>query len=471
MKFALLACTDQAAVNTIVTALGSSHHVDIVSDRDACIAQFSTRRYDVTFLELALLDAHSGSGNGVDYDALLQPFWDEFPAADIVVLAKNHAIREAVRVVKAGASNYLTFPIDPEELNYSLESIDRANLAEAELDYLRGEFWCPDAAGLVRTRSPLMQDVFQQMRLVAPTKANVLLVGETGTGKSLLAKLIHQHSPRADGPFVSVHCGAIPDTLIESELFGHEKGAFTGATQRRLGKFEIANGGTIFLDEVSTLTPAAQIKLLQVIQERFLQRVGGETCLNVDVRVLAATNIDLKPLCQEGKFRTDLFYRLNVFPIAVPPLRERREDIPGLIESFVRRACVGAPHQLRLPPPEVLVAMQRYPWPGNVRELENVIERAVILEQGSALSARSIPSDIINSNPAGAAAAVSPDVSLTLEEARTHALDVCAKAYLTSQLTAHGGRIDHTAEAAGITPRHLHHLMKRHNLHKEDFRA
>jgi DNA-binding NtrC family response regulator len=315
-----------------------------------------------------------------------------------------------------------------------------------------------------------MKECVRQMQLVAPTKATVLLIGETGTGKGVLARLIHQHSHRQSGPFVSVHCGAIPDTLLESELFGHEKGAFTGASQRRLGKFEIANGGTIFLDEVGTLSPSAQIKLLQILQERVLQRVGGDAQIEVDVRVIAATNVDLQALCDAGTFRNDLFYRLNVFPVAVPPLRARAEDIPLLAETFLKRLNRQRAKVIRGVHPEVMTALQAYRWPGNVREMENLFERAHILEQTSLLSDRSFPAEVVHS-AAGPALAAGPDTALTLDEFQQRAADTTRRQYLEAQLVAHRGRIDRTAEAAGISPRHLRKLMRRYALRKEAFRG
>ena len=217
------------------------------------------------------------------------------------------------------------------------ESINESLLLQSELDYLRDRFWQADSLEIVQTRCPGMKTVFDKIRSVAPTKSTVMLTGETGTGKGVMANLIHKHSNRSEAQFISVHCGAIPDTLLESELFGHEKGAFTGAVRRKLGKFEIAKGGTIFLDEIGTVTPSAQIKLLQILQDGTFQRVGGEETLEANVRVIAATNTDLKRMCDDGLFRKDLYYRLNVFPIEIPPLRERMEDIPHFVDVFLRK--------------------------------------------------------------------------------------------------------------------------------------
>lgn len=468
MKSALVSCSDSAVIETIRDSLTALYCVEVTDSVDACLARFSKRRYDVTFVDMDLLPCPEDEP---DYRQILSPFRDAFPSADIVLLARGGAVREAVRATKAGAANYLTIPLVPEEIRYALESIEKGNLVEAERDYLREEFWRPEVIGLTRTRSPIMKEVFDQLRLVAPTRTTVLLVGETGTGKSLLARLIHQHSHRSDGPFVSVHCGAIPETLIESELFGHEKGAFTGAIQRKLGKFEIANGGTIFLDEVATLTPAAQIKLLQVLQDKTFQRVGGETTAHVDIRIIAATNLDLKRMCEEGTFRTDLFYRLSVFPISIPPLRSRGEDIPGLVEAMLQRFPGREGRQLSGVEDRAIDALQHYSWPGNVRELENVIERATILECGPLLSTRSLPPDLVGEATSASPSIAGMDLAKSLHEAQVRAISHCTKRYLDQQLARNRGRIDATATAAGISPRHLHGLMKRHGLRKEEYRT
>jgi transcriptional regulator with PAS, ATPase and Fis domain len=313
-----------------------------------------------------------------------------------------------------------------------------------------------------------MKSTLHKIRQVAPTRSTVLLTGETGTGKSFLAKVIHQNSTRADRQFISIHCGAIPDTLLESELFGHERGAFTGAERRKLGKFEIANRGTIFLDEIATVTPGMQVKLLNVLQERSFQRVGGERDIEVDVRIVAATNMDLAELTSEGGFRKDLFYRLNVFPIEVPPLRDRKEDISILVEVFLDRLQRFHQKDIREVHPTVMEAFLTYQWPGNVRELENLLERAFILESSTVLTPENFPEEVFDSIPAVQQFSFVP--SNTLAEARRHAVDDVERIYLKRQLDANNGRIEATAKAAGISSRQLHKLMTKHGLKKEQFR-
>jgi transcriptional regulator with GAF, ATPase, and Fis domain len=354
------------------------------------------------------------------------------------------------------------------EAKYITESVHESIIAQSELDYLRDQFWQSEALKFVHTKSPVMKNVFDKIRSVATTKSTVLLLGETGTGKGELAKLIHRHSNRKDAQFIGVHCGAIPDTLLESELFGHEKGAFTGAVRRKLGKFEIANGGTIFLDEVGTITPSAQIKLLQVLQDRTFQRVGGEATIEVDVRIIAATNMDLKKMCEEGGFRKDLYYRLNVFPIEVPPLRERIEDIPYLVEVFIEKMNRFNPKEIHDVDPQVMEALVEYSWPGNIRELENLIERAHILESSPVLSPESFPSEFFGSDLSSASVPLDP--SLTLAETRVRGVANIERRYLKQLLSRNKGKIKGSAHEAGITTRQLHKLMKKYGFRKEEFK-
>jgi DNA-binding NtrC family response regulator len=264
-----------------------------------------------------------------------------------------------------------------------------------------------------------------------------------------------------------VHCGAIPETLIESELFGHERGAFTGAQSRRMGKFELAAGGTIFLDEVGTMSPAAQIKLLKVLQERTIQRVGGETDIPVNVRVIAAANRDLKKLCEQGQFRSDLYYRLNVFPIELPPLRNRAEDIPHIVNVILKRLNERYPKAVLGPAGTVLRGLRHYGWPGNIRELENVVERAYILETTPYLRNENCPVEIVPYR--GKDPVMLVETTGTLAAVRQKTVDEVEGKYLREKLALHKGRIDRTAAEAGITPRQLHKLMVKHGISRESF--
>jgi DNA-binding NtrC family response regulator len=423
--------------------------------------------FEYAFVDLAvlkpLLRDHS-------HRACIEEFRRLVPGARLVVMSPQKGIREAVNFVRDGADDYLTYPIVSEEVQLVCDGIERREQIRSELRFLRNRDLQIDELGDLKSRAESMKAVLHKVRQVAPTRSTVLLTGETGTGKSFLAKVIHQNSTRAERQFIGVHCGAIPDTLLESELFGHERGAFTGADRRKLGKFEIANGGTLFLDEIATVTPAMQVKLLNVLQERSIQRVGGERDVEVDVRILTATNMDLSKLVADGRFRNDLYYRLDVFPIDLPPLRERLEDIPTLAEAFLDR--LRSFHQKNIVEihPAVMAAFLDYAWPGNVRELENLLERAFILETSDVLTPENFPNEIFGPVSSSAVQQVSLAATGTLAVIRRHAVEDVERQYLIQQLTAHGGRIDATAETAGITPRQLHKLMTKHGLKKEDYR-
>jgi two-component system response regulator AtoC len=299
---------------------------------------------------------------------------------------------------------------------------------------------------------------------VAPADATVLLRGETGTGKELVARAIHRRSPRRERAFVAVNCTAIPRELMESEFFGHEKGSFTGAVARRIGRFEQADGSTLFLDEVGDLDLAIQAKLLRVLQEREITRVGGQSPLRVDVRIVAATNRDLEALVREGRFRDDLYYRLNVIPIRLPPLRERAGDLPELMQHFLGSFAQRYGRPSPIPPPELLSAARAYAWPGNVRELRNLCERAVLMGWAAVAP--------ILGGGARPDAGASPlvDTSLPLLEARQKLVERFEREYLTRLLKEHRGRIGEVARAAGIAERNLYEKMKAYGLSRDDYR-
>ncbi len=464
MRSIVVITRDEAAVRTIQSSQASQSPVSQAKDIESALATLQKRRYDFLFIDLEIL---SQSSINNDYKETFLPFWAMYPTLEIVVMCAQNSLREAVRAVKAGANTYLTYPINPEEFNLIMESIYDYNIMESELDYLREHFWQTDALTLIQTKSSAMQKVYAKIRAVAPTKTIVLLTGETGTGKGVLANLIHQHSSRKDKQFIPVHCGAIPETLLESELFGHEKGAFTGADRRKLGKFEIANEGTIFLDEIGTITPSAQIKLLQILQDQTFQRIGGEITLKTDVRIIAATNSDLDKMCEEGLFRRDLYYRLNVFPLEIPPLRERTEDIPHLSKVMLNKMNKMHLKQIRDIDSHVIEAFNNYEWPGNIRELENLIERAYILENASMLTPDNFPNELFESRSHSTHA----DSGSTLSEAREKAIADIEIRYLKNLLETHKGRIKDSAAEAGISTRQLHKLMTKHNIRKEDFKS
>ena len=332
----------------------------------------------------------------------------------------------------------------------------------------KDDFWSQEVLKEVHTRSPKMLQTFEKVKSVAPTKTTVLLLGDTGVGKGTVAKLIHQHSSRKDESFVHVHCGALPDTLAESELFGYEKGAFTGAVKRKLGRFDTAQKGTIFLDEINTISGTMQIKLLQVLQDRIFQRVGGEYPIETDVRVIAASNSDLQQLCDEGLFRKDLYYRLSVFPLEIPSLQERSEDIPDWVNYLIEWFNKLYFKEIQDADPLVVKALQEYSWPGNIRELENVIERAYILETTSTLRAENFPQELFGdlNNPAE----IAMDITQPLAEVRRQSLEHIERQYLKELMSKYLGRINQAAEAAGITTRQLHKLLSKYRIRKEEFK-
>ncbi|MBN1783305.1 sigma-54-dependent Fis family transcriptional regulator [bacterium] len=462
----ILVCSAQErAIRIIHESIKKSDRMGSVRSLDECRSQLNRARFDFLFIDTDFFEPAENIKNSREQ---LDPLWINNPALEIILLTTKENIRRTVHLVKAGASDYLTFPLDPVEIHHVIDSIVQDQQIYSEVKYLRDQFWHRDSYAILKTNSPKMRDVFEKVRAVAPMESTVLLLGETGTGKGVIANLIHRHSPRRERQFIQIHCGAISDSILESEMFGHEKGAFTGATRRKLGKFEIANGGTLFLDEIGTISPNMQVNLLQVLQNRCFQRVGGEQDIHVDVRLIAATNADLQQLSQEGLFRQDLYFRLNVFPIVIPPLRQRKEDIPMLVQTFLDAMNQNSAKKVRQTDPAVLKALNQYHWPGNIRELENVIERAFVLARSGRLTLDCLPAELIN--PSEMASIFSVNAGMTLDEARKHTLDLMEKAYLTQLLTEHGGRIARSAESAGIGVRQLHKLLTRHQIKKSQFK-
>jgi two-component system NtrC family response regulator len=397
---------------------------------------------------------------------LLEVEKQKYPGTDFVLLAHEGSIEGAVEAIHRGASNYLPKPIDPDVLKSVVQKVLERRALREEVQYLKGQLHERYGMHSIITRSPAMEGIFKKIRAVARTDSTVLIHGETGVGKELVANVIHLHSPRKKGRFLAINCGALPDTLLESELFGYEKGAFTGAHSQKRGKFEIASGGTVFLDEISTISPAMQVKLLRVLQERKFERLGGHESVSVDVRIVCATNRDLKALVSDGGFRDDLYYRVNVFPIDIPALRERREDIPILAAHFLKKIRSAMKKKITGISEEVMNALMRYDWPGNIRELENLIERAVILEDSQTLTASSFPPEIMGLEPH----MTEYDESLPLEEARQQVIERFEKEYFTRLLDRYRGKIADCAKHAGITPRSIHAKMQKYTLYKEDFK-
>jgi DNA-binding NtrC family response regulator len=389
--------------------------------------------------------------SGIELLKALQP---EIDNIKVILLTAQGTVDTAVEAVKAGAEDYLTKPLDPNKLHRLLERLAELNDHKRENQALRRQLNDRGRFGRIIGNSAAMRALYQVLEQAAPTPASMLILGESGTGKELVAQTIHQLSPRASHPFVAINCAAIPDTLLESEIFGHEKGAFTGATDRRAGCFELADRGTLFLDEIAEMTPATQVKLLRVLQERKFRRLGGRTEQEVDVRVLAATNIDPVVAIREGRLREDLYYRLNVFTISLAPLRDRKDDLALLIQAFVDEFNARDNRNVKRVAPAAMRQLEQYDWPGNVRELRNVIERAIILARGDVIEPGHLP--VFGPAPAAAAGVVN---GLTIAPGMT--VDEAEQKLIVATLDSAGGNKTRAAEMLGISLKTLHNKLNR----------
>ncbi len=390
---------------------------------------------------------------GIDGVEVLQKLRERDPDLPVIMMSGHATIETAVKATKLGAYDFIEKPLNLDRLLLTIEHAVRARRLSEENRYWR-ERWgrSPDLIG----ESPAVRELKEQIRVVGPTRASVLITGENGTGKELVARAVHRASRRRDGPFVEVNCAAIPEDLIESELFGHEKGAFTGATARRRGKFDLADGGTLFLDEIGDMSLKTQAKILRVIQEMRFERVGGTKTHEVDVRIIAATNKDLEEEIREGRFREDLYYRLNVVPIHVPPLRERTEDIPLLFRHFVEEYCREENREPVEVDEAVFAVLQAYPWPGNVRELKNVAERMVILCRSDRLTVADVPPAVRGQGTGSGGAGGTVRPGLGLREARRQ----FERDYIARHLEEAGWNVPQAAEALGVDRSSLYKKMK-----------
>ena len=370
----------------------------------------------------------------------------------IVILTAQGTVETAVEAIKEGAYDYLTKPIEPQRLKILLDKIVERQETLREVKVLRRQLRDSGSFGRMIGASSQMRRVYQTIEQAAPTAASVLIWGESGTGKELVAQTIHQLSPRAQSPFVPINCAAIPETLLESEIFGHEKGAFTGAVDRREGCFELADRGTLFLDEIAEMTPATQVKLLRVLQERTFRRLGGRAEQSVDVRVIAATNQNPLEAVKNTKLREDLYYRLNVFAIELPPLRLRKQDLPLLIQSFLAEFNGRNNKSVSAVDPAAMRVLEQYNWPGNVRELRNVMERAVILSTGAFIEPKHLP-PLASEKVDAAGGAISLEPGVTVEEAERRLI------LLTLEHT-HDNKT-RAAEILGISLKTLHNKLNK----------
>ncbi len=442
----LIVDDEKSTRDGLARALQRQYDVQVAGDGMAALALLDQQPVDVVLSDLRM--------PGMDGLALIQRILAKTPQPACILLTAYGSIETAVEAIKRGAADFLTKPVNLDELDMRIRGALRARTMEQENRELREQLDSRFGMESIVGQSPALEEVLDTIRQVAPSRANVMIQGETGTGKELVARAIHRLSPRAKAPLITVHCAALPTNLLESELFGHEKGAFTGATDRRQGRFELADGGSIFLDEIGEIDTTVQVKILRVLEERAFERVGGHETLEVDVRLIAATNKDLAAMVKEGTFREDLFYRLNVVTIALPPLRERREDIPLLMQKFLDEFNRENNKSIEGFTSDCQQALISYDWPGNIRELRNVIERMVVLARQERLTVRDLPAHMRKGADEPAPVAVMPNMSLEEVE----------KNMILRALDAHQGNRTKAAEQLGISRRTLHRKLNEYGL-------
>lgn len=415
-------------------------------------------------IELVLTDQQMPGMSGLD---LLHALQDLRPQLPVIMVTAYGTVDTAVDAMRAGATDFIQKPFTPEALLLVVRRVmERQELVE-EVRSLRERVGDPYRFENIISKSPRMREIFEMIRNLADLDTTVLITGETGTGKERVAHAIHQHSHRRDQRFMRINCGALTETLLESELFGHERGAFSGALQARRGKFEYAAGGTLLLDEIGDISPILQVKLLRVLQEKEIQRVGGNDTIPVDVRILATTNRELEQAMAAGSFRSDLFYRLNVVRIQLPPLRERMEDVPLLADHFLKTFAEKSGRRLLQLGPVALDQLLTYHWPGNVRELGNVIERAAAMTQGESIDRVDI------SHHAPQVATINPpcfSLDLPFKEGRAQVISAYERTYLTEVLQRFHGNVTQSAQHCGVDNKTFYRKLQEYDLDKRDFK-
>lgn len=442
----LIVDDEKSARDGLVRALRRNYHVLAAENAKAALDALAAQPIDVLLSDVRM--------PGMDGITLMQRALANQPGLVCIILTAYGDVDLAVEAMKQGATDFMTKPINLDKLELVLDRLLKSKRIELENQRLREQL--DDKYGMesIIGRSSVMQEVFDTIRQVAQSRATVLIQGESGTGKELVAKALHRLSPRSNGPFVAVHCAALSQNLLESELFGHEKGAFTGAMERRIGRFEKADGGSLFLDEISEIDASVQVKILRALEERQVERVGGDTPVNVDTRLIAATNRDLKGMVEKGDFREDLFYRLYVVVITLPPLRDRQDDILLLLNHYL--AVFNKENGKRIEgfTPAAYERLSAYGWPGNIRELRNLVERMVVLARGSVIDLKDIPPQVREQ----AAGAVRIDAELTVDEME--------KRMVVQALEKTGGNRTAAAEKLGISRRTLHRKLNEYGLGK-----
>lgn len=458
MPAKILVVDDEAKMRRILQMMleENGYQAALAEDGEKALDKIKGANFD-----LVITDMKMPGKDGLELLRDIRKINEELP---VIVMTAYGTVPTAVKAMKAGAYDYILKPFDLEEMKAVVEKALTMEKLLRRSRYLQEELEAKYQFEDIIGKSPKMQEVFKLISQVAPTKSTVLISGESGTGKELIARAIHFHSPREKEPLIVVSCAALPETLLESELFGHVKGAFTGAHRDRRGRFELADGGTIFLDEVGAMSLNLQAKLLRVLQEKEFERVGGTGSIPVDVRIIAATNQDLKKAIEEGTFREDLYYRLNVVPIHLPPLRERKDDIPLLAYHFLRRYSQELRKNIKEVTPEALELMVNYDWPGNIRELENAIERAIVLGTGERLPADALPLPLANES-----AIKKIDDNLSYQEAKKEILQSFEKRFFSKVLSKARGNVSQAARLAQLDRKNLYQKMKELNLNPKDY--
>jgi two-component system response regulator AtoC len=453
MKRTVLVVDDEANMQKVMRMVLEDAGYTVITAGSAEAALPHLRKDDVDVL---VTDVRMPGMGG---EALITRSRSEHPEVPVIVVTAHGTIKSAVRAVSSGASDYLTKPFEPEELEIAVHNAVKLRDILRENQQLKATVKQSQVGKQLLGNSPATQHLLEEIQRVAPYKTNVLIMGESGTGKELVARTIHQSGPRRDRPWVAINCSAIPRDLMESELFGYVKGAFTGANQTRLGRLEQAQGGTLFLDEIGDLDPALQTKLLRVLQEREFSALGSDQVRKVDVRIMAATNRNLKEMVQQGKFREDLYYRLDVYTIQVPPLRDRRDDIPLLAQAFLDELASETDKPVHQFSPETLTVLGDYSWPGNIRELHNAIERSLLSCRGDTIEARDLPYAILR----GVGSAPQQDSCLDMMgSADLDAwLESVERRAILQALEQSGGVQAAAARKLGISERSLWHRIKK----------
>jgi two-component system response regulator HydG len=450
-KASVLIVDDDKAHRTMLKALldGWGYETFEADDGTVAIDRVHERHFDIILMDVRMLQM-----SGIE---ALEKIKQMNPAIPVIIMTAYASVETAVKALKAGAYDYLTKPLDFDTLKLTMERSMEHILLREENRMLKESLGKHFDTQNIIGRSKPMKHILEKVMQVAPSEATVMITGESGTGKELIAGAIHYNSPRRDGPFIKINCAAITETLLESELFGHERGAFTGADRRKEGKFYLANGGSLFLDEISEMPLTMQVKLLRVLQEREITRVGGEDVIKIDVRLIVATNRNLQEMIRQDSFREDLFYRLNVINLEVPPLLKRKEDIPLLAQHFLIIFSKKNHKQIKGFTPKAMDHLIQYEWPGNVRELMNLIERGVVLSQSNYLDAEDLP---VSTTPSSGI----PESNLVEENKEHTSLDQVEKDTILKTLEQEGGNKSATARKLGITRKTLHKKLKQYGV-------